>query len=334
MTKKIMTIALAVFALAALAAPALAAKSPHRYSPRHGAKCRKSYRRVKHGRKVYCVRKVVRAVPKSPPPPQATTDAIKLHAHLDPTYTRNPLDPFEVTYAYSASATQQTFAESVALGAVESAPLPSGVLSFFSDGKLECAVNVGSGIEGSECPVRYSALGSHTVTTIYASGEQSATETETESIAPLATETTLNMSYSPEAPVEAGVASGLWRVGTVSAESGASPSPAHSVIGCGGPAMTERLDGSGCYQLGAATSYVFVETSGTCLTKVYVSKETGEPGMVGGASKVMAEGIPAAAIEGGVDHVRATVTAGAGYAGSEATAALRLDPVYEGQHGC
>jgi hypothetical protein len=185
---------------ASFVASADAQPAPHRYSPRHGAKCRQTYKRVKHGRKVYCVKRKAKkkaAPPTAAPAAPAPTEKTKLHAHLDPTFTRNPANPFEVTYAYSASASEQTFStQSLAFGAEEAAPLPSGVLSLFSDGKLECAVNVGSGVEGSECPVSYQALGAHSVTTIYTSGEESATETETEQIEPLPTSTTLSVSYA------------------------------------------------------------------------------------------------------------------------------------------
>lgn len=337
MTRRILTIALAVFAFALAASPAQAAKTPHRYSPRHGAKCRKHYRRVKHGRKVFCVRKATKAAPKAPASPLPAAEKVKLHSHLDPTFTRDPMDPFKVTYAYSASATQEVVAapQTARASAVEeTAPLPSGVLSFFSDGKLECAINVGSGISGSECPVTYQALGEHRVTTIYSSGEQSATETEVDNIQPLPTTSTLTTTYTSEVPTEAGVASGLWRVGILEARSAASPPFLAPSIGCGASAASERLDGSGCYQLGASSSYVFVESTGACLTKVYLSKETGDPGVVGGAAEVTAEGLTAAAVSAGTYHLRAVVGGSGGYAISEAITPLQIDPEYEGQSAC
>jgi hypothetical protein len=207
------------------------------------------------------------------------------------------------------------------------------VLSFFSDGVLECAINVGAGVEGSECPVTYKALGEHRVTTIYTTGEASATESEVEDITPLGTETTLAIGYTPETPVEAGVASGLWRVGVLTAQTGASPPGVHSQLGCGSGAV-ERLDKTGCYQLAASPSYVFVESTGTCLTKVFISKETGDPGVSGGSLTVTAEGIPASAIEAGMDHLRASVATAGGYAGSEATSSLEFSPAYEAQAPC
>lgn len=190
---------------ALLALALLVPASANAYTPRHGKPCRKGYsKRFKavrhHGHKHQvriCVkRKAKVAAPASPP------KATKLHAHLDPSYTRDPLDPFKVTYAYSASATQEVVSGASASmatisSAEEPAPLPSGVLALYSDGKLECAINVGGSVTGNECPVSYKALGEHTVTTIYSSGEQSATETEVEIIEPLATTTTLSVSYEP-----------------------------------------------------------------------------------------------------------------------------------------
>ena len=115
-----------------------------------------------------------------------STGPVSLHVHLDPTYTRDPLDPFKVTYSYSASATS----------GAKPVPLPPGVLAFYSDGTLECAVNVGGAVRGSSCPIRYGQLGAHRVTIIYSSGTESATLTKVEDIKPLPTETTLQVSYA------------------------------------------------------------------------------------------------------------------------------------------
>lgn len=204
-----------------------AAPSPHRYSPKHGH-CKRGYRRVKRHKKVLCIKKRGKA---------ATAEKIKLHAHLDPTYTRDPADPFKVTYAYSASATQEPVAASVS--SETPAPLPSGVLALYSDGKLECAVNVGGGFDESACPVTYSALGSHTITTIYSSGEQSATETEVEHIEAIPTSTSVGISFAllPYSSWEAwkvrvsgsgppGSGEEGWRIGTLTVTLGAQPAGA------------------------------------------------------------------------------------------------------------
>lgn len=207
--RRILTILLVGLSGFIFTVPAGATKSPHRYSPKHGAKCNKAYKRVvkhrrHHKKKVFCVKRATKkhrkpsAPASSPVAPAATTpEKAKLHSHLDPSFTRDPLNPFLVTYAYSASASQEATPQLRALGVVEEpAPLPSGVLSLFSDGKLECAINVGGTATEGECPVSYQALGPHTVTTIYTSGEQSATETEVEQIDPIPTTTTLTASYA------------------------------------------------------------------------------------------------------------------------------------------
>jgi hypothetical protein len=146
-----------------------------------------------------CVkRKASKTIPKMPPSSPAPQRTIKLHAHLDPSFTRDPTDPFKVTYAYSASATSETLSDGVALDApVEPAPLPEGVLQLFSDGNLACAINVGGSTTGGECPIEYSKLGQHTVTTIYASGATSATETQVENVEAIKGTISLSVSYVP-----------------------------------------------------------------------------------------------------------------------------------------
>jgi hypothetical protein len=325
MTHRILTIALAVFALVLAASPALAAKAPHRYSPRHGAKCRKAYKRVKHGKKVYCVKRAPKkkAAATSPPAPAPTTTKTKLHAHLDPTFTRNPLNPFEVTYDFSASASQQTFsAADFAIGGEDPAPLPSGVLALYSDGKLECAVNVGSGVEGSECPVEYKALGQHTVTTIYTSGEQSATETETEEITPLATETTLKVNYVPltvQEGEEVEPGTGLYHIGELLITATGSPSSLSPHLGCG-EGSTERLTPSGCYQVEGLLEHVYANDPSGCLQGIRISKGTSWA-QIDGAEDLMPKGL-----EEGAYHFRASIPSSAGYASSEAVVPIQFKP--------
>jgi hypothetical protein len=332
MHPKILTIALAVVALALAASPALAAKAPHRYSPKHGAKCRKTYKRVKHGKKVYCVKHDANAKKKAPatvaptPPTSATTapaptEKTKLHAHLDPTFTRNPLNPFEVTYEYSASASQQGFVQSLAVSGEEPAPLPPGVLALYSDGRLECAINVGSGVEGSECPVEYEALGQHRVTTIYTSGEESATESEVENIEPLATETTLSVSFEAVTPSRV-EGHPLWHIGDISISASASSPILTAQLGCG-EGSAGHLTAAGCLQIVNSVEHVYAATSGLCpppepvapLGNLYISDET-EYGQIAG------EAFQPEELESGLIWLRATVAGGNGFSASEATTAL------------
>jgi hypothetical protein len=117
---------------------------------------------------------------------------VRLRAHLDPTYTRNELDPYEVTYAYSASAAIEGSG-----GTEEPAALPYGVLQLYNDGVLipGCSINVGGEVTGGNCLMNYrnnGGLGEHTITTLYISGESSATITEVENIEPLPSSITID----------------------------------------------------------------------------------------------------------------------------------------------
>ncbi|MGH2878964.1 MAG: hypothetical protein ACRDK4_05070 [Solirubrobacteraceae bacterium] len=198
------------FAAATLMLAAAFAASASAHPVKHHLHCKPHYvkrtvtiRKHRHGRlvkvhKTVCVKVKVKAQPT--PAPQAVAPAsraIKLKAHLDPSFTRDPSDPFKVTYAYSASATSELLAAPLT---AEPAPLPEGVLSLYNDGLLACSINVGATAAGGECPVTYSKLGEHTVTTIYSSGATSATETEVEHIEPIATKVTLTASYEPLSP--------------------------------------------------------------------------------------------------------------------------------------
>ncbi|MFZ2050934.1 MAG: hypothetical protein WAU69_08405 [Solirubrobacteraceae bacterium] len=172
--------------------------------------CKSGYareaRKVKerrHGKTIHvrvevCVkRKASKATPETlAPSAPAVKRTVKLHAHLDPTLARDPTNPFQVTYSYSASATTETLTDGAALDApAEPTSLPDGVLTLYNEGLLACSINVGAETTGGECPILYSSLGDHTVTTIYTAGEGSATETETENIEPFATTTTVSARY-------------------------------------------------------------------------------------------------------------------------------------------
>jgi hypothetical protein len=134
-------------------------------------------------------------------------ERIRLRAHLSSTPKRDLQNPFKVTYDYSASATKQ-----VAESGEEPTEPPPGVLALYSDGILECATNVGGGFAAGECPVTYKALGEHRVTSIYTSGDESATVTEVQIIDPLLTESSLSAFYEPLAESET-VGVFDWRIG-------------------------------------------------------------------------------------------------------------------------
>lgn len=327
MHRGILVVALVALAALVAASPAAAAghrshsrhrrRPQERYSPAHSAKCRKHYRRVvkrwrRHGRrhrKVFCVRR-------------HASSAVELHAHLDPTFTRHPLDPFKVTYAYSASATKRATAAS----AEKPAPLPSGVLSLFSDGKLECAVFVGAGVKGSKCTVDYAALGRHRVKAIYTSGQRSAAETRLERIPRLKVaagefETAVVGTVKPvEGAVEVEAnRPALVEVVTTS-YFGQDPPPIEATLDCEGDVAPESLSPSGCYQATDFTEYVYARSKHPCsvgVEGVFISSKT-QPALVKGFEFSPAE------IESGANHLRVTIPAGGGYAASEATVPIQF----------
>ena len=98
----------------------------------------------------------------------APAPVIALGVSLDPTFTQNPSNPFEVTYTFNASAT---------VDGQPAAPgqLPSGVLDFFNDGLLASSLNVGGSVTGGTVTITYGAFGTHSVVTEYVSGTNSAT---------------------------------------------------------------------------------------------------------------------------------------------------------------
>jgi len=98
-----------------------------------------------------------------------------LGVHLDPTYTQDINHQLNVTFQYSAAATQGG----------SSRPLPSGILDFYSDGLLKCSIAVEGSTRGGDCPVVYKEFGHHTVITEYLSGSYNATETDVEDIEPI-----------------------------------------------------------------------------------------------------------------------------------------------------
>jgi hypothetical protein len=255
----------AVLACAAFTTGAAGANhGPHRYSPKHGH-CKRGYRRVKPRHKVLCIKKAAKR--------RAAPSSFKLHAHLDPTFTRDPLKPFKVTYDFSASATQEAARATASPEAP--APLPAGVLSLYSDGILECAVNVGGAEDSGACPVSYQALGLHRVTTVYTSGSLSSTVTETEQIDPIATATALGVSYAP-LPYSAwefwkvrvsgtgppGSGEEGWRIGTLTIALSSQPAGAVQ------PTLTCSSGATGCLDLGQPTN-------GTLQLGVYVMNNQG-----------------------------------------------------------
>jgi len=210
-------IALVLAVLATLLVPAVAQATTKQYvlkHPKHehckahyvkkNEKIKKrEYGRTVKVREIFCVYVAPKAPAKATTPvtttpapttPTPSTPAavprVTPYAHLDPSFTQSPSNPLAVTYSYSASAT-----ETINGVTSPASNLPSGVLNLYSDGLLKCSINVGGSTTGGECPVTYSAIGSHTVITTYTSGTLSSTETYVERIEPFpaaATQTTLH----------------------------------------------------------------------------------------------------------------------------------------------
>lgn len=335
-------IALGFLGLAVFTAPVRAGLSPHHYVPRRGAKCRKGYRRRRHGKRVFCVdqgakKKAPGVAPPTtpPPPPQSTTPTgpltsrITLHARLDPTYVQNPLSPYEVTYAFSAAATQQSFADAVPIGGETPAPLPSGSLTLSSDGKRKCSVAVGPAIASSECTVFYDfELGHHTITVTYTGGGETVTETVEEDLLPVPTKPILAANYrSYWQPLA--IEPGVWRIGTLYIELGSVPGPGPDVeLSCeqyGGGFEVGRDD---CIQLETAAAThplaVYATSTGSCSEPTIDALSLSYPEW----SEPQFRGPPMrpADIEAGVFHIGAFIWAYGGYAGSKATAPVRFKP--------
>lgn len=313
------------------------------YTPRHGKPCRHGFaarhKVVKlkgHRHRVrICVKR--KAKPKTSAPTLATKT--KLHAHLDPSYTRDLMDPFKITYAYSASATQQQVpvAGASAVAAEEPAPLPSGVLALYSDGKLECAINVGGSATGSQCPVAYQALGDHSVTTIYTSGENSATETEVERIEPLATTTTLSVGYEPLSQGYQTMKG--WRIGTLSVTGSLTPAMAGSLrLWCQSEADCLAMPSQGYPVLNPTVEvpvYGKCEPASTPIqhgpTVVPCQQVKVDP-LPEGSTSAEVKWWPASDFEAGTNVLRAAPWPGTkgGYLDSEARVAVRLTPELHG----
>ncbi len=170
-------------------------------------RCRRGYvkRRVtvkrRRGHKVVQVHltKCVKVKKKSAQPSAAAPLTFQLYAHVDPSFTRNPANPFVVTYKYSASA--RVVRNST--GGATSEPdfsLPEGVLTLYSDAAFRCSTKVGGSTSGGSCPVTYFGLGQHTVTAIYSAEGMSGIETINENVSPLALTPGLRVSYVPFSP--------------------------------------------------------------------------------------------------------------------------------------
>lgn len=321
------------FLASTIAMPAGAAtppQGPKSYVPKKGKPCKRGYKAKKRHRKRVCVKRRRQK--------QVGGDAgvLRFRVKFD-SVIRDPLNPFRVTYSFSASATR-AFA-SPALREVPET-LPPGVISFFSDGSLKCALNVGGASAGGQCPVLYSALGDHVVTLVYSSGEASVSETRAESIAPLATSTALATAFRPDpTSLEVGISGYLDVVGSVSPTGTA-------MVGCLGgdsPACIDFIPsffGGGCcghtgYQMPLSGTRTFTvrfrdARFGVCFNQpvweINAEDSDGNTlGFEGNRRWAVFENV-AATLAGGTRHLLARSAVGNGYVPSTAIAPVRFVP--------
>jgi hypothetical protein len=131
--------------------------------------------------------------------PVIPTTGLTLHSQLDPSFRQNPLAPAEVTWHYSASATETVTTEGVEQ--IEAVPLPEGLLAFYLDGEVVCEIAAGGGIHSSACTVGLNELGEQEVATVFsASGGQSSEDARTDDVGRYPTSTSLEAVVEPVPP--------------------------------------------------------------------------------------------------------------------------------------
>jgi hypothetical protein len=230
--------------------------------------------------------------------------AHKLRAKLDPSFTQDPSNPLAVTYSYDAGAFDEHGAQ----------PLPEGVLTLYSDGTLECSINVGNGVEGGTCPVTYQATGAHTVVVTYSSGETTVTETSVEQIEPFTTTTTVEATYTalPAPSIE-----GYDGDGHTWALAGTLTVTAHTTVNGhqapGAPVVT-----AGGVQLEGSLKVTVIATRGNYDGQLgefaYYPQSVNIAPATGNTLD-----LPIATVEAGTTTLTASYAGGAGYAPSSAT---------------
>jgi len=313
------------------AGAAVAPQGPKSYVPKKGKPCKRGYKAKKRRQKRVCVKRRQQK--------QVNADAgvLRFHVKFD-SASRDPLNPFRVIYSFSASATR-AFSSPTPREAPEA--LPAGVISFFSDGALKCALNVGGANPGGQCPVVYSALGDHTLTLVYSSGEASVSTARTESVGPLATSTALATAFRPSDPtsLKFGISGYLDVAGSVAPTGTA-------LVGCLGSDSPACIDfipsffGGGCcghtgYQMPLSGTRTFTvrfrdARFGVCFNQPSweISAEDADGntlGFEGNRRWAVFENV-AATLASGARHLLARSAAVNGYIPSTATAPVRFVP--------
>lgn len=308
-----------------LAGSASAANS---YVPKPGHKCRTGYvrkvRHVKrHGKRIRKVRCVKRA-PK--------VKAVHLAAHLDPTFVQDENNPFSLDFFYSASAAE-TLEVGGKLLTQEAESLPEGVLSFYLDGSLECAINVGGSNKSGNCGVVVDEMGAHKAITTYTSGSLSSTVTEIENVYPVATTSTLTAEYE-QFPQSESTSKG-WKVGKLNLHASITPAPG-GTFGNFSDLDCEVNEMPACIKVPyfpMALPHPIFDKAGNQIVPVpvYMQETGGEPevkidAMALGSSSGDVHWWPLAEIENGSHYLRVKATIAPGYTGAATTAVLRFSP--------
>jgi hypothetical protein len=319
---KFKVLSIIFLALALVFAQGSSAQAPrHIYFPKHGHHCKRGYRRAKRHHKIACIRKAKAKTP-------ATLSRRIPHSHLDPIYERDPLNPFKLTYFYSASATEEVEQARGQFASVP-APLPEGVLSFYTDGSLECAINVGPEVESGHCPVTLQALGQHRVTTLYTSGNLSSTATEVDNIEPLPTSTDFTAQFEqwPEAKPVSGKGE---QVGVLNLHMAVSPSSAWNPKNPSLFPECEHSEEPAClplpYMPFGIPTQLFHE--GSAAVPVYMSgpNEVMIDAMPAGSSSAEVHWWPTQDIETGAHYLRFKPSMNSGFSASEGKATLEFSP--------
>lgn len=133
------------------------------------------------------------AAPTPAPAPTPPAPSYSYEAHVDPTFVQSSTNALDVTYSFSADASETQGSNFTDLAQVNQ--LPNGVLDFYSNGSLACSLNVGGPQSSGTCDVVYPTPGDQTVVTEYIpNGIDPVSQTDIEDIALFAPTLTLTNS--------------------------------------------------------------------------------------------------------------------------------------------
>lgn len=304
----------------------------------HGKHCasgfvkkRKTIKRHHHRKRIWvCVRETKAG---SPLQPKKRT---LLAAKLDQ-IQRHPANPFEVTYTYGGSATEEESIEGQAPSFAATA-MPTGVISLYSDGFLECAQNVGGVLEAANnCDVTYEELGKHKITTIYTSGSESSAVNEVVNIEPYPTTTSITTNYIGFGSPNQVEGSSWYQIGVLEVSYSATPSVPQVnnalALSCGEEGLIKD-EGAGAYSSGCINlepgggKYGVYEWPGGCND----GKRNDGPVIItavkpDGSNDFQFPQYTQQGIESGAFHIRASVNTTYftnGYASSEEKAVVKF----------